>query len=97
MRGLVRNQKEKNRANQRHPILCCSIELFPDEGKYTLDLWLLSGLPNFSLFGFAQGLALSMVGASDLGNRGEKFLLVFSAGRRRASLRRRFGDYEQTI
>ena len=54
------------------------------------------GLPDFSLFGFAQGLAPSMVRASALRNRGWKLLLVFLVGRRRASLQRRFVDYGQT-
>ena len=61
--------------------------------KNAEHVWLLSGLPDFSLFGFAQGLAPSMVRASALRNRGWKLLPVFLVGRRRASLERRFVDY----
>ena len=67
-----------------------------DKSVDSQKIWLRSGLPDFSLFSFAQGLAPSMVRASDLRNRGWKLLPVFLVGRRRASLQRRFVDYGQT-
>ena len=59
-------------------------------------VWLPTGLPDFFLPGFAQGLTPSMVRATAVQKREWKFLQVFPVGRFHTNLGRRFVDYGQT-